>query len=805
LDTLRQDLRFALRLLLKSRGVTAIAVLSMALGIGVNVTVFGILYAILLRPFPYVEPERVVALSTEHPLVEGHYGAWSYLDYVDLQNESTVFQGVAAHRGGGSMTLAGPRGPEQIEIDAVSADLFPLLGVAPVLGRCFTPMEDRPDGPPVVLLSHGLWQRRFRGDPGIVGSEVIAGGKPHRVVGVMPPGFEYPDLRQAWVPLGSRWARGPRSDRNLQVKARLRPGVSLEQAQAELSTVLRRLEEMYPETNTGWNATVEPLRKKLAPAEVRPPFFILAGAAGCVLLLACVNVSSLLLAQAGGRQKELAIRAALGCSRGRIVRQLLTENVLLALAGGALGVLLSPLGLGAASRALAPVPFWMRFTLDGPVLLFALAASMACGLIFGLVPALQAAGIELRSIFKDGVGARRRGGHRLRAVLVVGEVAIALVLLVGTSLFLRSYVQLRNGEPRLVSRDLLTLWTTLQGDAYDEVRSRAGRAEDIARRLAAVPGIDAVAVGAVPLYETGARGRIALTGRTFAAGKEPVPLTSGVTSGWFRTLRVPLLHGRAFTDRESASGAAVAVVNRAFARRFFPGRPAISAVGKRLRLLDQLPQETAGWMTIVGVSGDLTTDPWVPVEPQIYVPPLYQQIRSLGIVLRTRRAREGIVERVRKELRASDPGLPLYDVYTMEEVLDQDLAIERAVSEGFALFGVIALFLAAIGIHGVLSCSVSQRVHELGVRIALGAKRRHMVALVLLRGMALAVAGIGLGLAGALAATRLVAGQLYGVSPTDPASFMAIPLLLLGVALAACWAPTRRAMDADPVEVIRSR
>ena len=801
MDALRQDLRFALRLLRKSPAFTAIAVLSMALGIGVNVTVFGMLHGMLLRPFPYVEPERVVAVSMEHPLVAGDYGAWSFLDYLALQNESTVFVGVTAHRGGGSMTLAGPGGPERIEIDAVSADLFPLLGVAPVLGRCFTPLEDRPGGPPVVLLGHDLWQRRFRGDPGIVGSEVIAGGKPHRVVGVMPPGFEYPDVRQAWVPLGSRWARGARSERNLQVKARLRPGVTLEQAQADVDVIVRRLEELHPQTNAGWHASVEPLRKKLAPAELQRPFFILAGAAGCLLLLACVNVSSLLLAQAGGRQKELAVRAALGCGRARIVRQLLTENVFLALAGGALGALLAPLGLGAASRALAPVPFWMRFTLDGPVLLFALAASVACGLVFGLVPALQAAGIELRSIFKEGGGARRTRRPSLRAVLVVGEIAIALVLLIGTSLFLRSFAQLRNGDPRLVSQDLLTLWTTLQGDAYDDVRSRGRRAEDIARRLAAVPGIDAVAVGSVPFYDTGTRGRIELAGRTSAAGKEPVPLTSGVTSGYFRTLRLPLLRGRAFTDRESASGAAVAVVNQAFARRFFPGQPAIGAVGRRLRLLDQ---EGTGWLTIVGVSGDLVTNPWEPAEPQIYIPPRYQQIHSLGIVLRTRRAHAGVVERVKKELRASDPGLPLYNVHTMEEVLDHSLAVEKAVSQGFALFGGIALFLAAIGIYGVLSCSVSQRVHELGVRIALGAKRRHVLALVLLRGMALALAGVGLGLAAALAASRLVAKALYGVSATDPASFTAIPLLLLAVALAAGWAPARRAMDADPVEAIRS-
>ena len=798
MDALRQDLRFAVRLLLKSPGFTAMAVLSMALGIGVTVTVFGILNGIALRPFPYLEPDRIVAVSMENPRVEG-YGTWSFLDYVDLENETTVFQGVAAHRGGGRMTLAGPDGPEQIAIDAVSADLFPLLGVSPFLGRGFAPREDRPDGPPVVLLGYDLWQSRFEGDPNIIGRELIAGGKPHRVVGVMPPGFEFPDIRQAWVPLGSRWAGSSRTERNLQVKARLWPGVSLEQARAEVGAFAHRLEQTYPETNSGWQASVKPLREKVAPAELQRPFLILAGAAGCVLLLACVNVSNLLLAQAGGRQKELAVRAALGCGRGRIVRQLLTENVLLALAGGSIGVLLSPLGLEAANRALAPVPFWMRFTLDGPVLLFALAASVASGLVFGLVPAQQAARIELRSIFKEGGGIRRRRGPGLRALLVVGEVAIALVLLIGTSLFLRSFVQLRHSDPRLVSPELLTLWTTLQGEAYDDIRNRAQRAEDVARRLAAVPGIEAAAAGAVPLYDSATRGRIGLSGKVFPPGKEPVLLTSGVTSGWFATLRVPLLHGRAFNPRESADGAPVAVVNQSFARRYFPGG---NPVGKRLRLLDP---EATGWLTIVGVCGDLAaTNLREPIEPRVFVPPAYQQIRSLGIVLRTRDDRDEVLNRVRKELQASDPSLPVYDILTMDEVVDDVVVVDRTVGEGFALFGAIALFLAAIGIYGVISCAVNQRLHELGVRIALGAKRRHVLGPVLLRGAVLAGAGIGLGLVCALAATRLVAGALYEVSPTDLASFTGIPLLLLGVALAACWVPARRAMDADPVEAIRS-
>ncbi len=800
MDSLSQDLRFALRMLLKNPAFTAIAVLSMALGIGVQTTAFGVLHGILLRPFPYAFPDRIVAISMEHSNAADTYGGWSYLDYLDLKRESTVFAGVVAHRGGGSLILAGPAGPERIQVDAVSADLFPLLGVDPVLGRHFLPGEDRPDGPPAVLLGYDLWQSRFGGEPGVVGRQVLAAGKLHRVIGVMPPGFEYPDIRQAWVPLASRWARDPRSTRYIQVEARLRPGVQLDEAQAEVNAIVRRLEARHPDTNAGWRAQVKPLRHKVAPAELRRPVLIVAGAAACVLLLACANVASLLLAAASGRRRELAIRAALGASRGRIVRQLLTENVILGVAGGALGVLLSVPGLSAAGRALAPVPFWMRFTLDGPVLAFAFAASVASGLLFGIIPAIQATRIELRRAIKDGDGGRRRpaNGQRLRAVLVIGEVAVALVLLIATALLLRSLQELRDGDPRYSARDLFTVWTTMQGDAYSNIESRSRRAGDIARRVAAIPGVEAAAVGSVPLYDLGTQGRIALEGKTFAPGKEPSPLAFGVTWGYFATLKVPLLEGRAFTERECDEGAPVAVVNRAFADRYFSGS---SAVGKGLRLLDSEP---AAWMKIVGVSGDIRTNPWLPAEPQIFVPPRYQQSHSVGIVLRTRREQDDVTERVRKAVRASDPGLPVYDIQTMVEVFDSYLAIERTLSHGFALFGAIALLLATIGIYGILSCAVSQRLHELGVRIALGAGRRHVLGLVMLRGMSLAAIGTGLGVGIALATTRLLSRLLYGVSPVDPTSFMAIPLLLLGVALGACWVPARRAMDTDPVQAIRS-
>ena len=800
MEALRQDLRFALRLLLKSPGVTAIAVLSMALGIGVNTTAFAVLYAMLLRPLPYAEPDRLFGLSMQHPQVQGPYGGWSYLDYRDLRKESRSFAGVAAHRGAGSLILAGPEGPERINIDAVSSDLFRLLGVDPILGRHFLPAEDHPGRPLVLLLSHDLWQRRFHGDPAVVGRMVVANGRPHRVVGVMPPGFKFPGNQEAWVPLESRWAGGPRSQRILQIEARLREDASLEAAQAEVKALMRTLAVRHPGSNAGWTALVEPLRRRLAPASLTTPFLYMGGAAGFVLLLACANVASLLLADAGGRQRELAIRAALGASRGRIVRQLLTENVLLALTGGALGLLLAAWGIGRVLQALTPVPFWMRFRMDPAVLLFALAASVASGLLFGLVPALQTARIELRRTLKEGDGGRRRSanGQRLRSALVIGEIALALVLLIGASLFARSFFTLRNTDPGFSSGGVVSLWTTLQGDAYATVEGRGARAGELARRIAALPEVESAATGEVPVFGSSVQARINLEGKTFRLGEEPAVLLSGVTSGYFRTLGIPVLRGRPYTDLEADRGERLAVVNQAFAQRFFPGA---DPVGRRFRMQTA---ERSGWMRIVGVAADAKTDLWKPSQPQIYVPPRFEQLHTVILVVRSRLGPEELTRRVWKEIRAVDPTLPVFNVQTIGEVLDTSLAVERTVTQWFALFGVVALFLSSVGIYGVLSCSVSQRLRELGVRIALGARRRDVLALVLIRGMVLAAAGVALGLVGALALTRLVDGALYRVSPTDPASFAAIPALLLTVALAACWAPARRAMDADPIEVIRN-
>ncbi len=802
MSSLRHDLRFALRLHLKRPGLTAVAVLSMALGAGVATAAFGVLYGLLLRPLPFRDSDRLVAVSAVHDEVVWASGSVSYPDFLDFQREGSVFAGVEAHRGAGSLVLAGPEGPERIDIDAVSAGLFPLLGVDPMVGRHFLPQEDRPDRPGVLLLSHALWQRRFHGDLSVVGRTIQANGKPHLVVGVMPPGFQFPDLQEAWVPLRSRWAKGSRSERIVQVLARLRPGVPLPAAQAEVDGIARRLTSRFPESHSLWSVRAEPIRRKLVPPDIEAPFRLAAAAAAGVLLLACANVGGLLLTLGDERRRELAVRAALGAGRGRIVRQLLTENLLLALAGGALGLLLSAWWLGAAARTLAARAFWLHLRADGPVLLFALAVSVGSALLFGLVPAVQAARIDLRRTLKDGglrrSRHRRDGSQAPRSVLsglsglVTGEVALALVLLIGASLVSRSYFELRSVDPGFPTTGLVSLWTTLQNEAYADLDARGRKAEEIALRVAAIPDIEAAAVGPLPLFGGTVHERVGIE-----TGRSATVKTSGVTPRYFRTLGIPLLSGRAFTEQESTDNAPVAVVSQAFAERLFPG---VSPIGKTLRRLDREP----GARVIVGVSGDVRANLWLAPEPQLYVPPRADQLHSVVILARSRLDRDELQVRINKAVREAGRDLPLYNVEAADEVIDASLAVDRLVAQGFALFGAIALFLATIGLYGVLSASVSQRLRELGIRIALGARRRHVLRLVLWRGLAMTLAGTAIGLAAAFASTHLLEKTLFGVGPTDPATFAGVSLILVLIAFAACWGPARRAMDADPVEAIRS-
>jgi putative ABC transport system permease protein len=804
MDTFRQDLRFAVRMLAKNPGLTAVAVLCIALGIGANTTAFSVVNAVLLRPFPYADPDRIVGFHMTNLRKEIDEGEPSYLEFLDFREQSTSFTQMAAY-GARSLVVAGTEEPERVLGAVVSANLFPLLGEQPALGRNFREDEDRPGAPPVILLGHDLWMRRFGGDPGIVGRTIMVNSAAHTVVGVMKPRFRFPSEHDAWVPLGPLAFSEARSERGYAVLARLKPGMTMERAAAEMETIARRLEKLHPDTNTGWSAMVQSLRDEFANEGMSLVVLTMQGAVVFVLLIACANVANLFLARATARQREVAVRVAFGAGRWRIVRQLLTESVLVALLGGVLGILLGYWGIRwmeASIPAEDAPPYWIQFTIDRTVLAFTLGVAVLTGLLFGLAPALQAAKAELNETLKE--GGRGSGGsvrrNRLRSGLVVGEVALSLVLLVGASLFVRSFLKLQSASAGFSTANLLTMRIYLPGEPYEKPEPKTRRVEDVVRRLEALPGIEAVGVSnTIPLDGGGSGGSLVLDGRPFPRGEEPSIFWTGVTPHFFRALDVPVLRGRGFTDREGMERSAVALVNETFVKRFFPDT---EILGRRFRVQEEAEM---GWITIVGVVPDFRDNGFNDdLQPGAYLPYPYLATRSTGLTIRTALDPAQATARVREEIRASDPELPMYEVYTMEQVRQQGFWEFRFFGGMFSVFGGIALFLAAIGVYGVLSYSVSQRVREIGVRVALGAQRRHVLRLIVGQGLSLALTGVGCGLLGAFAVTRVIRTLLYNVSPTDPVSFGVIAFLLTAVAWLASFLPANRAMAVDPLEALRN-
>jgi putative ABC transport system permease protein len=807
LETLLQDLRLSCRLLAKNPGSTAIAVLCIALGIGANTTVYSIVEAVLLRPFPFADPGRIVALHrsrTQEPSAD----SFSYPDFFDLQRQATSTSSLAQVSAGVGASLAfGGKGyePERVTGQAVSAELFPLLGVRPTLGRGFLADDDRPGAAPVVLLGHELWQRRFHGDPAIVGRAVTVNDTPRTVIGVMPPRFAFPGLTQAWVPLAPLCGALPRGDRELTVLARLRPGVSAEQARTELAAFASRLAALYPDVETGWEATLRPLREEMVDAQARLFLVTLLGAVLFVLLIACANVANLQLVRAADRQREVAVRLAFGAGRGRIVRQLLTESLLLAVAGAALGTLLAASGVRLFATMMAnehPLPYWVRFDLDAPVLLCTLLAAAGTGLLFGLAPAASVTRPDLQQALKEGGrgASAGRGRQRLRGVLVVVEVALVLVLLVGAALFTRAFLKLRQESGGFDSRQLLTLHVYLPNEVYATGDAKTRRLDDVVRRIEALPGVEqAAASNLVPLSSgSGSHATVAIAGQPMARGTEPSAFYTGVTAHFFRALGVPLLSGRGFTEAEAAALTPVAVVNAAFASHFWPGE---TPLGHRFQLSDTAHKE---WLTVIGVVADFKNDEiHNHVEASAYLPYPYLAYPNNGLIVRSRIRPAALAPLVRKAVHAGDPGIPVFQVATMEQVRRAGYWAQRLYSRMFAVFGGIALCLAAIGIYGVLSYDVSQRRREIGVRMALGARHRHVLGLVIGRALALTAAGIACGVAAALSLQQVLGQLLYEISPSDPASFAAISLFLAGVALLAGVLPARRALDSDPLEALR--
>ncbi|HEY7216285.1 MAG TPA: ABC transporter permease [Thermoanaerobaculia bacterium] len=808
LDTLLQDVRHSFRLLRRNPGLTAATAVTLALGIGANTAVFSVVNAVLLRPLPYPGPNRLFVLYQQHEQENVGRTRAAPLDFLDWQRRSRSFQAMAAHAGTG-FTLTGRGEPELVIGQITSAELFDVLGVRPMLGRSFRHEENEAGHNQVMLLSHGLWQRRFGGDPAVVGRTIQANGKPFTVVGVMPPGFDYPGRRyQLWVPLPFRGANSDnlpinRDSRYLQVIGRLKPGVTPRQAAAELAAIGGQLREEYPDSDAGTTIGMTSLTEETVGA-VRPALLLLFGAAGFVLLIACANVTSLLLARASARRREMAVRSALGAGLPRLIRQLLTETLVLFAVGLVAGLFVAH-GTLRAVRIAGPqdIPRLAEASLDSRALLFTGAVAGIAALVFGLAPALQAA--------RSGAGgAGEVGGRvvnpgprhqRLRNVVIVAEVAVSLVLLTGAGLAARSFLRLQAVDKGFDPDRAVTFDLSMPPANYPDAAAMRAFYSLLLDRLDAQPFFEAVgATTALPLSGQDVENAVALEGAV--PGAEPaVAGLRGVSPGYVRAMSIPMQRGRNFTPQDREGSVEVAIVNETFARRFWPHQ---DPLGKRLR--------TDGpWRTVVGVVSDvrhrsLEAEP----HPEVLIP--YPQLdpsfltswaRGLSVVVRSSADLSVVAGLARRGVHAADPGMPLIEIRPMRQLVAESTAQPRFRTLLMGGFALIAAVLALVGVFGVMSYFVAQRTQELGVRMALGARRSDVLALVLGRGAGLALLGVALGLAGARGLTRWMTGLLFEVSPTDPATFVLAAAALAAAALAASYLPARRAAQVDPAVVLR--
>jgi predicted permease len=802
-----QDLRFAWRSLRKRPGFTLVVVFTLALGIGANTAIFSVVSAVLLAPLPYGQPERLIALFAKNERRNLRQNPVSYANFQDWRAQSQSFEQMAAVRGE-SFSLTDRGEPERVNGARVTTNILPLLGVRPIAGRDFLPDEEQPEKAAVALISYGLWQRRYAADPNLFGQTVTLEGRPYTIIGVLPAWLKFPGLpfppagAEVWIPFVPLPNELNRSFANTRIIGKLRPGVSQAQAQNEMNIIAARLEQQYPNDNTNLRVEMIPLTEVLT-GRVRLGLWILLGAVGVVLLIACVNVANLLLARAAGRQTEIAIRTALGASRWRVIRQLLTECLLLSLGGCALGLLLAYQGVGLLTKTRAGnIPRLEEIGINGRVLVFTLLVSCVTALLFGLLPALQASRLHLVGALKDGrKGAAGGGNRRWLNGLVVTEIALALVLLVGAGLLIRSFRAVSEVDPGFNAHNLLTLAVPLPQAGYSDQAAQHRFYENVLARLQAVPGVESAAVVfRLPLVGL-ATAIFTVQGQPMASGTEPNADYRVISADYFRAIGIPLLRGRAFNERDTVDAPDAVIVNEELAKRHWPGE---DPIGKRL----QVAQEKTRWREVVGVVGNAKLSGLeAPVDPAIYVPIAQNTwphaLRTSALVVRTQADPQSLTAALRQELRAIDPALPITQVRTMAEIVNESLAPRRFNMALLLIFATVAALLAVVGIYGVMSYSVAARTNEIGVRLALGAQPLDILRLVIGEGAKLTVGGVLLGLLGAFGLTRLMAGLLFGVSAVDPVVFTMIGLLLAATALLATYLPARRAARVNPVTALK--
>ena len=803
MDTLIQDLRYGIRTLLKNPGFAAVAAITLAVGIGANTAIFSVVNATLLRPLPYSEPDRLSVVTIDR-LEQGRRFTVSKADFLILKEEMRSFEKLAAVTTD-RLNLTGVEEPQRVAAMWVTADFFSILGVSPALGRGFAADEDRPGKPAVAVVSHGLWQRHLSADPGAIGRSITLNDQTYTVVGVMPKGFTFLRDFDVW-PILQLTPPTKRPPFFYRILGRLKPGVGEPQLRAELAAMHGRVESAWPDPQkTGWAFEAEPL-KEFITGGARPALLVLWAAVGCVLLIATANVANLLLSRAATREREIAVRAALGASRLRLVRQLLTESLVLAVVGGGLGLVLALWGIDLLS-ALEPgnLPRMSEVRIDQGVLVFSSLLSLASGVLFGLAPALQVSRARLNETLKEGgrAATEARGRRRLRGVLVIGQMALALMLLVAAGLMVKSFIRLQQVDPGFESRDLLTVQLSLSKARYPDPQQQAAFYRLLLERARSLPGVQAASMSdSIPPERLEILEVFEVEGQPVPAGQSR-PMAEEVLIGtdYFRALGIPLLKGRPPGPQDNADAPPVAWINETMSHRYFPDG---DAVGKHIHAGGFGPEDP--WITIAGVAGDVKYNGLMAERaPTIYVP-YEQQVfweGEMHLAVRASTDPGSLVAAVRREVQALDPGLPLAAVKTGDQLLASAVGRPRFQTMLIGVFALSALLLAAVGIYGVISYSTAQRTHEIGLRMALGARSRDVLRLVLGQGMRLALAGTVLGLVGALFLTRLMKGVLFGVSATDPLTFALIALLLAAVAFLACYVPARRATRVDPMVALR--